>query len=518
MYKLQNTNSHSDHIEYKWVFSSMKDFQLKQRSTPDNSIQLVHARQKLREMLNQIIFQSVRGAVLDEQLRLWLQCIHETDSFNKFLSYAFAACAWIRDISSGKGERQLAYRMLWVIFDTIQEWYPIRARQMVSFMIQKWCYTGDREQPYGSWRDIKEFCHFIFERTNNRRHPLIVSLLQWMIVMKNKPMVHKWLPREKTSSVYDTFVEEWCKHHGYSMIEVGGIRDLRTMSNSKRERCRRRVRKDIQLLRPKESSLYVIQPRQVGIYKKVCNPGDIVHRVRMYFKYAVSPLKWHAWSDRKFSRTMNHLWREMIDAVDVRENVLQKKIPCVDVSEHMSEEQLEHAIGLALWMARESGRLILVGDKSFVVNIDPESCICDEILRVYHYCIPIRGTHFNIYEALHRHQFINVQIVLLSAFQCSLDDKVKDVNCLYENLLQITHPKQEFIFWNLKPTNGFPVMSSSAKCIMLSGYSPTELKIPTMIWGIHLERIYTPYSHLLMKLNSYRYLPFINFIHTIFKD
>lgn len=519
MYKLQHNHSHCDHIEYKWVLSSMKDFQLITRSMSDESLQLVHARQQLREMFNQIIFQSVRGAVLDEQLRLWLQCIHETETFNKFLSYAFAACALVRDISSGKGERKLAYRMLWVIFETIQEWYPVRARQMVSFMIQKWCYTRLYEKPYGSWRDIKEFCHFIFEQTNNRRHPLIVSLIQWMIVMKNKPMVHKWLPREKTSSIYDTFVEEWCKHHGYSLVDGKSFRDLRTISNRMRAKCRRRVRKDIQLLKREELlSAYAVQPRQVGIHKKTCNPGDIVHKVRMYFNYPMSPSKWNGWSHHKFSRVMSVLWKEMVDAVDVRNIVLQKMIPCVDVSEHMSEEQLEHAIGLALWMARESGRLILVGDKSFVVEIDPESCICNEIMRVYNLCRPIRGTHFNIYEALHKHQFINVQIVLLSAFQCSLDDSVKSVNCLYENLIELTNPKQEFIFWNLKPTDGFPVMSSSAKCMMLSGYSPTELKIPTMVWGIHLEKIYTPYSHLLMKLNSYRYLPFINFIHTIFKD
>lgn len=514
MYKFQNTNSHCDHIEYKWILSSMKDFYLT-RSTIDESLQLVNTRQQLREMFNQIIFQCVRGANLDKPIQIWLQCIHETDSFNKFLSYAFAACAWVRDMSMGKGERLLAYQMLWVIFDTIQEWYPEQSVQMVSFMLQKWCYTGDREQPYGSWRDIKEFSQYVFDQTNNRRHPLIVSLLQWMIKMKHKPLVHKWLPREKTSDIYDTFVEEWYRHHGYSMIEQG-ICDLRTLTKSKRAKCRRRVRKDIQLLRPQTDLPNVIQPRNVGIYKKISNPGDIVHKVRMYFNYSMSPSKWNAWSQYKFTRTINHLWREMVDAVDVRDNVLKQKIPCVDVSEHMSEEQLEHAIGLALWMARESGRLLLVGDQSFVVNINPNSCICDEIMRVYQYCKPIRGTHFNIYEALHKNQ-LNGHIVLLSAFQCSLDDKVENAVCLYENLLQITHLKQEFIFWNLKPTNGFPVMSSSTKCIMLSGYSPTELKIPTLVWSIHLERIYTPYSHLLIKLNSYRYLPFINFIHSIFK-
>jgi hypothetical protein len=505
MFKIQHNDSHCDHIEYRWVLTSMKDFQLNTRSTSDE--------------FNQIIFQSVRGAVLDEHLRLWLQCIHETESFHKFLSYAFAACAWVRDLSFGKGERKLAYRMLWVIFKTIQEWYPVRARQMVSFMIQKWCYTILYDKPYGSWRDIKEFCHFVFEQTDNRRHPLIVSLLQWMIVMKNKPMVHKWFPREKTSSIYDTFVEEWCKHHGYSLIDGKGFQDLRTISNRKQAKCRRRVRKDLQLLKQTELlSAYAVQPKDIGIYKKTCNPGDLVRRVIMYYKYPMSPSKWNEWSQNKFTRVIRTLWREMNHVTNVREIVLQKMIPCVDVSEHMSDEQLEHAIGLALWIAQESRRLILVGDTSFVVEIDPEECICSQIMRVYNMCRPIRGTHFNIYEALHKHQFINVQIVLLGAFQCSLDDCVKSVNCLYENLIELTNPKQEFIFWNLKPTNGFPVMSTSAKCIMLSGYSPSELKIPTMVWSVHLEKIYTPYSHLLMKLNSYRYLPFINFIHSSFKD
>ena len=515
MIQIQHNSTHCDHIEYTWVLRSLKEWQQRENREKETA----QTRQCLREMLNQITFQCVRGNNdVINQWRIWLTCIQDIESFKKFLSYGVATCAWVRDMTYGKGERKLAYEMLWALYDCLKYSYPDEAERIVYFMIRKWCHVSVFEKPYGSWRDLKEFCHLVWYKTENRRHPLITGLFEWMIILKEMPLVHKWMPRERTSPVYDTFVEEWLRNNDYEER-----RDMRILKPCQRAKCRKIVRKDLQKLRQRIKTPYIVQPRNIGIHKQFCLPGDIVHRVRLYWQYPLSLMKWNEWNENKFKTTMNHLWREMRENIDVHRDILFKKVPCIDISQHMSEEQLENAIGLGLWIAQSSGRLLIVGDKPLLIDVQEDFCIYDEVIRIYNLIQPIRGMHFNIYEALHKYKFMGgYQLVILSAFQCSFDetilfDKIKKVKCLYDNLYEMI-PGQELIFWNLAPSNGFPVASTHAKCVMVSGYSPTELKIPSMVWGVQLDKIYTSYSHLLLRLNSYRYLSFVNFVLKLFGE
>jgi hypothetical protein len=62
------------------------------------------------------------------------------------------------------------------------------------------------------------------------------------------------------------------------------------------------------------------------------------------------------------------------------------------------------------------------------------------------------------------------------------------------------------LFWNLRKTDGFPVLSTEANCSMMSGYDPTILNMFCEI-GITALREYTPYKLLMKQLENERYLP-----------
>lgn len=537
----QTSSTNQEHVEYTWAIPSI-DWHHQMEQPRRDYIEPYKRLQGIRESLVQLIFQSIRNVDLEKRWKVWVYCVCQIEkkSMIKFLAYGFATCAWIRDMSHGKGERDLAYKQLWSFYEALEPIYPNQAHHMVNMMIHRWCVSDEYDHPYGSWRDVKEFCNVVYHHTQNRRHPLIVDLLSWMIesLSWNKHTLTKikWFPREHTSKVYDTFVEEWYRHYGYELVPNRPIRDLRVISSGQKAYCRRRVRKDIQQIKKSQDDSIepmkqyafrnIITPKLLDIHSKRIYPGQLIHRIRMWIEYPYASMKWITFSHTRFSTIIHTLWNEMIDTYDMNQELVSK-VPWVDVSHHISDEQLDHSIGLALYLAHFSGKIVFVGDKHRVLTMEQQpSNLIERVRCIFDTIRAIRGTHFNIYEAISNEYTGYIpeidsssrpSIVILSAFQCMMDEEVlSTMDTLYNNLIQLTDTRQEFIFWNMAPSQGFPALSCSSKCSMLSGYSPNELNIPSIVWGVRRTRVNTPYSHLLMRLNSYRYNCFINFVHTCF--
>ena len=62
------------------------------------------------------------------------------------------------------------------------------------------------------------------------------------------------------------------------------------------------------------------------------------------------------------------------------------------------------------------------------------------------------------------------------------------------------------LFWNLRKTNGFPVLSSERNCSMISGYDPAVLNLFCEV-GIDALKEMTPFNVLVKQLDNERYLP-----------
>ncbi len=91
---------------------------------------------------------------------------------------------YVRDFRCGKGERDLAYRMIWVLYG----YFPDLAVAMLHLCVRGIIPKKEHlyvttimdprpedysEYPFGCWKDVKYFCELVYDRTDNEDHPLI---------------------------------------------------------------------------------------------------------------------------------------------------------------------------------------------------------------------------------------------------------------------------------------------------------------------------------------------------------
>jgi hypothetical protein len=114
------------------------------------------------------------------------------------LSILYKMIGQTRDIIDGKGEYSLTYMMIWVWYKV----YPELAKFALKCLVQL-------EDPgvtaYGSWKDMKYFCQYCFDNSDNPDHELIDEQLrkdnESFIMNQGKgpiSLVSKWVPREKS--------------------------------------------------------------------------------------------------------------------------------------------------------------------------------------------------------------------------------------------------------------------------------------------------------------------------------
>jgi len=139
------------------------------------------------EAFTQLYFQMVRATsvgestVFREKIRSILTECYTSNSFEKqpdLAKYLFKLIGHTRDIVDGKGERTLAYA-------GIMEWYNVN-RQLAEKLFYSFVHSLDingdisNGHQYGSWNDVKYFCNYVKELTQNRDHPMIEYAIHTM--------------------------------------------------------------------------------------------------------------------------------------------------------------------------------------------------------------------------------------------------------------------------------------------------------------------------------------------------
>lgn len=160
-----------------------------------------------KERITQFQFQCVRCDLsalnkLESQLISILSDnrLHNTREQSLFfLSVLYKLIGQTRDIVGGKGERQISYMMIlvWWYF------YPELAKFALSCFVKM-----ENELPYGSWKDIKNVCKYVEERTKNVKHPLVLYGIELICeqlrldstVSSNSDLslCSRWVPRESS--------------------------------------------------------------------------------------------------------------------------------------------------------------------------------------------------------------------------------------------------------------------------------------------------------------------------------
>jgi hypothetical protein len=172
------------------------------------------------EKISQLYFQLLRKPdfhIIEEELSNMIELFSNyknTKTSNiTYLVSLYKMIAHTRDIIHGKGEKDLSYLLIYIW----NKYYPELAKYALKSFVE---YPSNI--PYGSWADIKYFSLFILNKTNNKKHPLILYACELIIkqlkndytrYLQNKPisLASKWCPREKSKFkwLFNTLAKLW---------------------------------------------------------------------------------------------------------------------------------------------------------------------------------------------------------------------------------------------------------------------------------------------------------------------
>jgi hypothetical protein len=167
-----------------------------------------------------------------------------------------------RDINGGKGEYTLSYMMIWTWF----KYFPDAAKAALSlFFIEpnRVNPTFEKQDPYGSWKDIKYFCKFLKEHGESLDHPLISEAIRLTNEQLRKDinclpsevtLAAKWVPREKSSFgwLYQAVATDYYK-------EYMATADSRQREDKAILKCKTEYRKLLSCLNKKIDTLQIKQ-------------------------------------------------------------------------------------------------------------------------------------------------------------------------------------------------------------------------------------------------------------------
>jgi len=123
---------------------------------------------------------------------------------NTYLNILFKLMAQTRDIDQGKGERDLFYMMVFVWY----QFLPDYAFKMISALV----YLENETLPYGSWKDMKRLCNYVYKKTKETDHPIISHCIQLICKQLETDLQYenedvsklslcsRWVPRESSNT------------------------------------------------------------------------------------------------------------------------------------------------------------------------------------------------------------------------------------------------------------------------------------------------------------------------------
>ena len=219
---------------------------------------------------------------------------------------------------------------------------------------------------------------------------------------------------------------------------------------------------------------------------------------------------------------LNSQWRDNSS----QNGALGNMIAMVDVSGSMDGDPMNVAIALGIRIAEKSflgKRVMTFSEKPNWVNLSPYTDFVSqvEVIKKADW-----GMNTNFYAALdmildaiveNKMPAEDVQdmvLVILSDMQMDDGDKCnkktlyKKMEAKYQEagirVNGVPYKPPHILFWNLRKTNGFPVMSNQPNTSMMSGFSPAILNL-FCDQGINALQSCTPWSMMVKILENSRY-------------
>ena len=373
----------------------------------------------------EVLYQLNRGwMAMDSYIQLLRRCKYDISKGAAELKTLYLMIPYCRDVIRGKGERDVAYRMIYAFYQV----FPVLAIKALHLLFR----VRDGLPMVGSWCDIKYFCLFV-ERISplGAADPLIAIMAS--IANKNidASCVAKWIPREcHHPELFSVFVRD------FFHISSG-----RVFSSVKKGLYRKRISG------PKGPS----------------NPSG-------------------TWFMGKYVREALRLIKggEPVEAIEGRWRRLLKAFPCcnmyglpvVDLDIGIPDDVLFHSIGFACFIAEKMGlkRIMLAG----VVPTWVDVCRCSgfvEMVRVlWSYChgrgVSRLGEAVELVEGGFKYVFDGSLIVFIFSERFSFD---------WRSLILCSRCVP--VFWNMGNTFEIPVdlyvgpEEEAVNFIYMSGYA-----------------------------------------------
>ncbi len=507
-----------------------------------------------QEQICQLYFQLVRSKD-DKQIKkikdLYRKNYEEGDREKKILMLKILANT--RDIDEGKGEYALSLELLDVLMDLDERVGLEMLKKFVGFKSQ--------DKPFGSWKDLKYFMNIRKDRAVNCID-LYVEQMKMEEESKNNSLIWKWSPREKSRKfgwIFEEIAKCYFAEFGKYDWNSKGINKAKTqlrkkisaknrlLDTTQIKQCEKKWR-DIDFNRV--TSVTMNKQRGAFMNKNNVDSEDRVqckNNLEKYMEDVKSGKKEMKGKnvgmidfvkqafrcrDEEDKDILNEQWKSNSKCT----SQLGEMIPLVDTSGSMERDEMKpllSAIGLGLRVAEKSKlgkRVMTFNAKPEWIKLDDKEDFVEDVRKIKN--IPW-GMNTNFHKAmdlildtivglkLPSEEVENLILVVFSDMQFDraesdmgtekrfgsntvreiLDKKYHDAGI---KICGKPYKVPKIVFWNLRSTTGFPVLSYHDGYAMMSGYSATALNEFSEN-GLNGLQSFTPWNVLMKTLDKERY-------------
>jgi hypothetical protein len=199
------------------ALDQMQSLQLRE----NNSLEYGWKSNNVQELITQFQFQLVRSKNIEGLKREYENLLKLVfiDNVNiEYIKVIYKLIGYTRDIVSGKGEYSLTYMLISELYNFADRYKDkvdkSKIETLCKEVLKSLVVSEDGEHPYGSYKDLKYFCNYhlksSYERNmysnNINKDPLIEAVVALICERlkideesKNKSLLAKWIPREKSN-------------------------------------------------------------------------------------------------------------------------------------------------------------------------------------------------------------------------------------------------------------------------------------------------------------------------------
>lgn len=178
----------------------------------NGNVEYAWSKESVQEQFVQVWFQCVRTTTdglreLSQKFDTLLDSVAGSKDVKKeYLVRVIQLIVLTRDIDGGKGERDLTYMMLWILW----RHYEVLAKFVLRVIVlgESGSGSGSGSGCVGSWRDIKNLCQYIYQQSNDMTHPFIGYAMDLLCSQLKKDssmscgdsisLAARWVPRESS--------------------------------------------------------------------------------------------------------------------------------------------------------------------------------------------------------------------------------------------------------------------------------------------------------------------------------